>query len=593
MKILVYIEPHPIRNYHEEFRDVGKMIVQALVRTGRGGRFDFRFFSNNIVADDIVAAIPTASLHVIRPTLEESTVMSEFDRTWNKPAIEEWLRLVRGDGSVSLTYTQMLERIHDEFPFDVIVMWSENGAVRSFGAARNMPVVNLEYGPTRSPLHKTFYMDAKGTNGNASVLNVSDELLASLDPLPPETWIAAQAGQGVDEDQVGLLDAGNTLRSQGADQLVPSAPYVFVPLQLADDLNTLVHSPFASPEEFLRAILPLYTRAGYRVVVKGHPGAAGRPYNLAREAEALLYARSFGENVVVVPRELPFASSINLIVQSSLVATINSSVGFEAILLGKKTALFGAAVYGRSGLLSYDASGDQSALEAWVTFLCGHYCLPLEALTDGDALIEGIFAISAEHHRGGKYDDAFWRDWIERMPQGVQWVTAGDANRPLYAVTEPGTGRTLAGFSGLSESRERAIFRRSGSVHVRATLHGSGIQAFATLQAGKFFGFVDELAEKDESTVIVRGWALESSGKRPPVQVFFCADDRIVSCHRTATERKDVFDHFDGMIAKRVGFTFEVDKKVLRDAGFCSLMLLSSDNSVQEVLLREGAIGSV
>lgn len=43
-KILIYIEPHPIRNNFEEFYDIGNTMVKIFLRSAARRDYVFRFF---------------------------------------------------------------------------------------------------------------------------------------------------------------------------------------------------------------------------------------------------------------------------------------------------------------------------------------------------------------------------------------------------------------------------------------------------------------------------------------------------------------------------------------------------------------------
>ncbi len=528
-------------------------------------------------------------MHATRPTSAEAAWIASFDRTWDKRAIDVWLALVEGRDEVSDGYLKILARVREEFEFDVIVTWSENGAVRRMGGELGIPVVNLEYGPTREPFRKTFYMDAAGTNGHASVLAAPLDQLA-FNVVPAETWVAAQAtGVGSDQ-QIGLVDAGTTVKLSGSEYFIPARPYVFVPLQLADDLNTLMHSPYGSPLAFLQDVLPSYLKAGYDIVVKGHPGAAGRPYNLMREAEALRYAAALGERVQVVPRTLSAPGTINLIAQSSVVATINSSVGFEAILLGKNVALFGDAAYGTR---ASTAPGGvlHSQRDRWISFLCQHYFIPVDSLHSGGALITGLRVIVESYRQGALCTNDFWTRWVAEVSYGMRWATTGDANTPLHVpVSTPHT--TLAGASHVLAAAHKVVRREGNDVLVVGSDRGRQVVARARYADAEFIGFIDEVA-RSEKSILVRGWVVEREGQRPAVMILLCVDSEVVSWHRVAVDRTDVARHLDGNVTAKVGFIFEIPGAKAPPSADVRLLFVSSGNRAQQVALVEGPLHRV
>ncbi len=112
--------------------------------------------------------------------------------------------------------------------------------------------------------------------------------------------------------------------------------YVFFPLHTEPEVSLLVYSkPYLNQIEVLRNIaysLP----AGMILLVKEHPAARGkRPLSYYKKIKEIFNVR-FAD---------PTLDARPFIVNSRLVATIASSVGFEAVLLGKPVLTFGQTPY--------------------------------------------------------------------------------------------------------------------------------------------------------------------------------------------------------------------------------------------------------
>ena len=112
--------------------------------------------------------------------------------------------------------------------------------------------------------------------------------------------------------------------------------YVFFPLHTEPEVSLLVYSkPYLNQIEVIRNIaynLPV----GMILVLKEHPVARGkRPLSYYKKIEEIFNVR-FAD---------PSLDARFLIVGSKLVATIASSVGFEAIMLGKPALTFGQTPY--------------------------------------------------------------------------------------------------------------------------------------------------------------------------------------------------------------------------------------------------------
>lgn len=115
-----------------------------------------------------------------------------------------------------------------------------------------------------------------------------------------------------------------------------NSDYVFFPLHTEPEVSLLVYSkPYLNQIEVLRNIaysLP----PGMILVVKEHPAARGkRPLSYYKKIEEIFNVR-FAD---------PTLDARSLIVNSRLVATVASSVGLEALLLGKPVITFGQTPY--------------------------------------------------------------------------------------------------------------------------------------------------------------------------------------------------------------------------------------------------------
>lgn len=595
--VLVYIEPHPIRNYYEEFHDVGLLLCQAMLQLGTKSGYDFRYMSNDSVVDRIINEAPTLSYLSLRFTAHENKYLESLYGQWNTKTINEWLSLVKGEGPASDFYVSVLKRMHQEYPFEAILLWSDNGAVRRFCLEHNIAILHAEYGPTRAPFHQTIYLDPNGTNGAAAVLQAPLHKLNPKIIVPRETWVTRHGKDWNDEKKVGLIDISATFHKERVVNQKVIPPYLFIPLQLEDDLNTQLYSDFKTPEAFLRHIIPEALELGLGVVVKGHPGAVGRTFNLIAQTKALNYARSMGEQVTIMPHTATAFESINIIAQAAAIATINSSVGFEALLLGKTTFLYGDAAFDVGGKLniSYQTLNieritqpDFAHLDKLTSFLCCHYLHPIESVTNGNALatvLDYIFETKNEPINTEK----FWRGWIDRIDHGYQWLSQSTAKTILTTARDTGP---LAGNRLIFEGGARRLTVDNGEIQVIATSDGEKIFASAKNEINSIVGYVDsltEVIENDKKHLRITGWALDKT-LRPPIQILFCHYDKIISLHRLLTIRRDISETFNASIAPRCGFTFQVDNVYAGEMKNCRLVFLSSSNVGFVMTLSEGSI---
>ena len=112
--------------------------------------------------------------------------------------------------------------------------------------------------------------------------------------------------------------------------------YVFYPLHTEPEVTLLVYSkPYLNQIEVIRN-LAYSLPAGQILIVKEHPAARGkRPLGFYKKIEDIFNVRFVD----------PTMDARSLIIHSKLVATIASSVGFEAVLLGKPVLTFGQTPY--------------------------------------------------------------------------------------------------------------------------------------------------------------------------------------------------------------------------------------------------------
>jgi len=118
--------------------------------------------------------------------------------------------------------------------------------------------------------------------------------------------------------------------------------YIFVPFQVYDDTQILIHSPWIKSMERLHEVLEATVDSlpsGTVFVVKEHPTSKRSYPQLHGRHERILYANA--------------NDTQQLIEQSRGVITINSTVGIESLLLGKPVITLGNACYNIDGLVSH------------------------------------------------------------------------------------------------------------------------------------------------------------------------------------------------------------------------------------------------
>jgi len=132
----------------------------------------------------------------------------------------------------------------------------------------------------------------------------------------------------------------NTLSRAGLQEPELPENFIFLPLQVHDDVQVLVHSPLVSHMRELVRICLSALPAGYSLVVKEHPAEVGR-YSFTAEPELSQ------EGCLIV---LAKANVYALIRKAQAVVTLNSTVGVEALTFYKPVVTLGNALYGGRGI---------------------------------------------------------------------------------------------------------------------------------------------------------------------------------------------------------------------------------------------------
>lgn len=133
------------------------------------------------------------------------------------------------------------------------------------------------------------------------------------------------------------------------EKIVLPKQFVFLPLQVHDDTQILLHSKLRTMEQFLDFVIPaveIYNEqhgANLHVVVKEHPSDFGRVDYSGLKAKYNRAQVAF----------LRFFPTPTLIEKAAGVITINSSVGIEALLKHKPVITLGRAFYNVSGLVHH------------------------------------------------------------------------------------------------------------------------------------------------------------------------------------------------------------------------------------------------
>lgn len=552
LNVLYWVEPHPIRNSFTEHAEPTRQIGPVLARLAEAGQIRLRMFCNTPVAEQCRAEKASYAPYLHEPTAAESDRIARSFLRWNEAMIGEWLSLVRGKGEVAAFYRGILERLHAEDPIDVILLWSENGAARSFAAEQGIGLLHAELGPTRLPFPPTFYFDTGGTNGHAALRGHVRRRLEAPDPAPPvaaQSWLARSERQHEDETGTpSLLDLPLTYRPDTIG-LLPSDPYVYIPLQLADDLNTLLHSSFESPLGFLDDTMRMVSDLGYTAVIKGHPGAASRPHNLRREVEALEHVARHWPEAVILPPDTEGALAVHALARACYTVTINSSVGFESMMLGVPTILRGEAIYDAGGWLQEQISIAPPAARPD----CSAVIDRLLAAHLRDAFVPQALAQTTDYLLHRLRDAAQGGDASPGMPDFRPWYLTGADCHGLRVLDPEGAGAR----DGARRLDAADRPRTGDQVRIEGTevVVSGPSEIRLRQQGGDFFGSLDRSETDEEGLRVLEGWCLDRQTMAPPLAILSLAGDRVHMPAEDSGSRPDVrAAHPGARRAEQAGF---------------------------------------
>lgn len=459
MRVLIYVEPHPIRGTKIHFRDVARRFLPVLHKRGVA---DVRLFAN----DETLAAL--GKLHddvrrrLIHPEPCDARMIDSHHGSWTDAEIRGWRDLMAGSGRVAADYLALLTRIWRRFPFDVILTWGENGAVRRFAQDRGITHIGMELGCTRPPFLDSLVMDPLGTNGAALMPHLTAADVRAVVGDKPLSRHKALLAWSETPECAAIEQRLAPLSDSLAQQLFTAGkPIAFLPLQLHDDANLLHFSPYETITEVVQDVVPRLAEAGYVVLIKPHPGARHRPGCHVANALARLATNPWADQVIWLD-ERDDASNPQLLSVADLVVTVNSSVGFEALYFDRTVVVLGDAVYKPQGLFPtldavLDGSFDRQAylhdIGCLRRFMLGAYLQQSDVHETASRFEDRIVQIDAlaRTHRGDSraLAQGIWQAFAPARHARAIWsaLEAGPAEGfvpPVPAADEKAAASTSA-----------------------------------------------------------------------------------------------------------------------------------------------------
>jgi len=224
---------------------------------------------------------------------------------------------------------------------DAIITWVNNNTLKSYANSNNISIIHNECGPLRSPVYlDTFYFDFSGVNGSTEFNSRFEEFLKISNKLKlfSREELLEIVSPDYYKELIEVLHNKN-----GSNTGFPS--------QVMNDTNVLVYNNGWT----LIDVLEYTNNKHNNMMIRNHPSS-----NFTFNKE--IYYTSLHEHCY------------EFINECSKIITLNSSVGFEALLLDKYVEFLGESPF--SNIPYYDEDIQLKALNfAIISYLIPNNCL--------------------------------------------------------------------------------------------------------------------------------------------------------------------------------------------------------------------------
>ena len=334
---LFYVEPFPIRNSFVHFYGIIENFINSL--TNNKTNHQFYIYANKETIVELYKRWPELEKYFILPTKEDDNFFQSCMIDWDEGGLDKWQELME-KSSIAQDYITIIKQIYQRQPFDYIICWGTNFAVKQAAKELGIGFINMELGCSRPPFLNSLVADPWGVNGSSSI---SQSDIRDFDVIPTsnaeDDFLFSN---GIDsstyEAKFAYINASEILNKIGDKKIA------LISLQLYDDANQVYYSPFPSVKSVLETILPKLEKAGYVCIIKEHPASNIRRGSEYANLEAKLYALDF-DNVIWLTYKDKNIQNSTLFRISDVVITVNSSSGFEALYYEKPVVVLGDAVY--------------------------------------------------------------------------------------------------------------------------------------------------------------------------------------------------------------------------------------------------------
>ncbi len=448
------------------FKDIARQLAQAIDPNTMA---DIRIYANS----DTIRQLPLKVLEKIKSNLltaseEEDRFFRLCQEDWDERGLLKWMELMQG-GALAEKYLRILYDIWGRFPFDVILYWGENGAVKLFSNEMPVVAIAMELGCTRPPYFDSLVLDLFGTNGNALIPKLFAQDLSNI--VGAENFSAETALLGYSEnlESLGYEKQYSPISSYHSGRILANIgrKVAFIPLQLYDDANLILFSKFKTLSEVVLEVVPKLAADGYLILIKPHPSSKYRGSAQRENTAARACLREWESNVIWCDGQLDEFNNAQLISFSDIVVTVNSSVGFEAAAYyNKPVVVMGSAIYKPMDLFpdleqilddGFDFLKYQRGIAALRKFMLECYLVPGKILKCPALFYSKLLALSGiqKEARGSpvfvarRYYQAFSsaqrQEYLSSMVGGISRPGLNEFSRPTPRLTERSSAPKLSG----------------------------------------------------------------------------------------------------------------------------------------------------
>lgn len=314
--VLFYLQPHTIRNNAKTF----EWIFEKYLELAQG--LKARGIQSLFMVDDHIKEKYRHSDHSIYAPADFGI---QFD-TSRWPAY--WYEILV-DPAIP-EKKQLLEALYQKQPFRWVFCWGYDATLDRFCKEQGCTLIFQELGMIRRPM--LYQMDLTGLLWKSSLAHLFkkygpqiktdherlDRFLSSMRKRPTADREEIVRGLRLNADK----------------------PILLILLQVEDDSNIVVGSPFGTMQEYLDyCFSKILDIEEYNVIIRKHPGQP-------QVAISLESYQKPGAKPWLVSHEY---DNLSLIQAADYVFVINSSAGFEGLCYGKKVVTFGQSPYHEAG----------------------------------------------------------------------------------------------------------------------------------------------------------------------------------------------------------------------------------------------------